>query len=81
MREAGVDERFAGQLVSLGRMTRGLKESGLPEGASTRLLIQAAQLAETGVDRITACRAGITESLTDDPELLTALDEMVLSVF
>ena len=60
MREAGVDERFAGQLVSLGRMTRGLKESGLPEGASTRLLIQAAQLAGTGVDRITACRAGIT---------------------
>jgi hypothetical protein len=34
-----------------------------------------------GVDDITACRAGITESLTDDHELLLALEEMVLSIF
>ena len=79
--EAGVDTIFAGQLVKLGRMTRGLKESGLPEGASTRLLIQAAQLAGAGIDAVSACRAGIIESLTDDPELLDALDEMVLSIF
>lgn len=34
-----------------------------------------------GIDNISACRAGITESLTDDPELLSALDEMILSLF
>lgn len=79
--EAGVDVNFARQLVRLGRMTRGLRESGLPEGASTRLLIQAAQLSGSGIDTITACRAGIALSLTDDPELLDALDEMIHSIF
>ena len=81
MKESGADAPFAAQLVKLGAMTRGLKDSGLPEGASTRLLIQAALLAGTGIDTITACRAGIVESLTDDPELLAALDEMILSIF
>lgn len=79
--EARISSDLASQLVVLGRMTRGLKESGLPEGASTRLLIQAALLSKKGIEIIDACRAGITESLTDDPELLAALDEMVLSIF
>ena len=79
--EAGVEEHFARNLVKLAHMTRGLKESGLPEGASTRLLIQAALLTRTGIDRIAACRSGISESLTDDPDLLSALDEMILSIF
>lgn len=81
MQEGRVDADFARQLVQLGHMTRGLKESGLPEGASTRLLIQAALLSRAGIKKITACRAGITESLTDDPELLSALDDMILSIF
>lgn len=81
MEESGADEYFAKQLVKLGTMTRGLKDSGLPEGASTRLLIQAALIAGTGIDTISACRAGIIESLTDDPELLSALNEMILSIF
>lgn len=81
MREAGIDEIFSRQLVKLGHMTRGLKESGLQEGASTRLLIQAAILTTSGIDRISACRAGLSESLTDDVELLSALDEMILSIF
>ena len=81
MKEADIDDDFARQLVKLGHMTRGLKESGLPEGASTRLLIQAALLARTGIEVTTACKAGISESLTDDPELLSALDEMIFSIF
>ncbi len=79
--EAGVDEPFAAQLVKLAHMTRGLKESGLPEGASTRLLIQAALLKRTGIDTVTACQSGIAESLSDDPELLAAMNEMILSIF
>lgn len=79
--EAQVDINFATQLVKLGIMTRGLKESGLAEGASTRLLIQTALLVNTGIDTIDACKAGIAESLTDDPELLSALNEMILSIF
>lgn len=79
--EGGVDASLASQLVKLATMTRGLKESGLPEGASTRLLIQAAQLTVSGIDIVSACRAGITHSLTDDPEMLAAMDEMIFSIF
>ena len=80
-REGGVDMALARRLVRLGEMTRGLKDSGLAEGASTRLLIQAARLSGRGIDIRTACHFGITEALTDDRELLLAIDEMVSSVF
>jgi len=62
-------------------MTRSLKDSGLPEGASTRLLIQAGKLMVKGIAARTACRVAITGPLTDDPELLAAIDEMVSSLF
>ena len=81
IKESGVSEELAISLVKLGRMTRGLKDTGLPEGASTRLLIQAGKLIEQGVDVETACNNAITEALTDDRELLQAIDEMVSSVF
>lgn len=80
-REGGVEVALATQLVKLAQMTRGLKESGLPEGASTRLLIQAAQLHRDGVEMREACRAGITHSLTDDVDMLGAMDEMISSLF
>jgi nitric oxide reductase NorQ protein len=62
-------------------MTRSLKESGLAEGASTRLIIQTILLIRSGIDTVRACRAGMIESLTDDPELLAAMDEMIFSIF
>jgi len=80
-REGGVEPQLAARLVKLAQMTRGLKESGLPEGASTRLLIQAAHLYRDGVAIADACRAGITHSLSDDPDILGAMDEMIASLF
>jgi len=79
--EAGIEMDLAARLVRLGNMSRGLKDSGLPEGASTRLLIQAGMLFRSGIDIKTACKVGIVESLTDDPDLLAALDEMVEALF
>ncbi len=81
IQEGGVSPEVAVSLVKLGNMTRGLKDSGLPEGASTRLLIQAGKLMGKGISVRTACHNAITEALTDDPELLEAIDEMVSSVF
>lgn len=81
VKESGIDSVTAGQLVKLALMTRELKESGLPEGASTRLLIQAAHLYTSGIGMGEACRAGITHSLTDDHDMLAAMDEMVSSIF
>jgi nitric oxide reductase NorQ protein len=79
--EAGIDAETAGLLVRLGAMTRGLRDSGLTEGASPRLLIHAGKLIRAGVAPRTACRAAITETLTDDRELQLALDELVSSLF
>jgi len=79
--EGGVDRKLALSLVKLAGMTRSLKESGLAEGASTRLLIQTGQLVRDGIDIHTACRAALIEPLSDDPELLAALEEMVSSIF
>lgn len=79
--ECGADEQLTRRLVQLAVMTRGLKDSGLMEGASTRLIIQTARLIKSGVGEIEACRSGMTESLTDDTELLGAMDEMILSLF
>ncbi len=81
VKESGIDEKMAIKMVKLATMTRSLKESGLAEGASTRLIIQTVRLIGSGIDTVTACRAGMLESLTDDPELLAAMDEMLFSLF
>ena len=79
--EAAVDERLAETLVRLGGMTRGLKDSGLQEGASTRLLIHAGKLIKSGIPSRVACQTAIAESLTDENELLDALRDMISSLF
>lgn len=80
-KEANISASVASKLVKLGRMTRNLRDSGLAEGASTRLLIQAAMLMNSGIDEKSACRSGIIESITDDPDLLESLDDMARAVF
>ena len=79
--EAGLGRDTAEALVRLGAMTRNLKDAGLPEGASTRLLIHAGKLMQSGMEARRACRAAISETLTDDHELLAAINEMINSLF
>ena len=62
-------------------MTRNLKGNGLDEGASTRLLVHAAKLMMTGVGARDACRSAVSEALTDDQEMLTAINELSGSLF
>jgi nitric oxide reductase NorQ protein len=78
--ESGIDRPMAEKLVLFGEKTRNLVESGLPEGASTRLLLHAAKLMQSGIDRQTACRNAISESLTDEKEMLKALGEIMNSI-
>ena len=81
MRESGVEETMAKRLVKLAEMTRNLKEKGLDEGASTRLLIHAGKLIQSGIKPKEACRAAITHTLTDDCEMKLSMDEMISSLF
>lgn len=76
-REGGVDASVAKQLVALGRKIRKLDHQGLRETVSTRLLVHAGKLARAGMPLRLACRVGIVEALTDDPNLVAALAEIV----
>jgi nitric oxide reductase NorQ protein len=79
--EGGVSEDIAQKLVKLGHMTRNLKGAGLDEGASTRLLVHAAQLIATGVSPQAACIAAVARSLSDDPDMTASLQDLVNAVF
>ncbi|MGE4110475.1 MAG: CbbQ/NirQ/NorQ/GpvN family protein [Burkholderiales bacterium] len=79
--EAGADATTAAALVRLAHMTRNLKGNGLDEGASTRLLVHAAKLIARGIAPAAACHSAIAEALSDDPEMLRAVDEFTSSVF
>lgn len=79
--ETGCTQVLAHRLVLIGRALRSLKDHDLEEAASTRLLVYAATLIGDGLDPLTACRAAIVESLTDDPEVADALLEVVSATF
>ncbi|TSA40963.1 MAG: CbbQ/NirQ/NorQ/GpvN family protein [Betaproteobacteria bacterium] len=79
--ETGLDADSAERLIRLAGMTRNLKGSGLDEGASTRLLVHAGKLIVRGIAPRTACNGAIAEALTDDPEMLRAVNELATSLF
>jgi len=79
--ESGVDEDTARRLVKFGEHTRNLKGSGLEEGASTRLLVNAGKLIACGIAPAIACDTAVGHALTDDPELLHAVHELAAAVF
>ena len=79
--EGGVDEALARKLVKLGELTRNLKGQGLDEGASTRLLVHAAQIVSAGRSPVEAANAAIARALTDDPDMTETLNDLVRAVF
>ncbi len=81
VQETGVAPEQAAHLVKFANMTRNLKGNGLDEGASTRLLVHAAKLIRGGISPVTACHTAITQALTDDAEMLTAVNELSSSLF
>jgi nitric oxide reductase NorQ protein len=80
-REGGIGAADAARLVKLAHLTRNLKGNGLDEGASTRLLVHAAKLIAHGVEPRAACNGAIALALTDEPEMLAAVHELVSAVF
>jgi len=79
--ETGIDAESAGKLVHLAGLTRNLKHNGLDEGASTRLLVHAGKLMARGIAPRAACQGAIAQALTDEPEMLAALHELISAVF
>jgi nitric oxide reductase NorQ protein len=80
-REAGVNRTLAGGLVKLGGKVRNLKNHGLDEGVSTRLLIYAGTLIQQGVSAEQACEVAIARPITDDPDMQRSILELVKAIF
>ncbi len=79
--EGRVSHDIAVDLAKLGEKVRHLKEHGLQEGASTRLLIYAARLIAGGIPARRACETAIVWSLTDDAEVQRSVEELVSTIF
>ena len=80
-REAGVSPAVAMDLAKLGEKVRHLKEHGLSEGASTRLLIYAGRLMAKGISSRRACQVAVVWALTDERDVQRSIEEVVSSIF
>ncbi|MFQ5934169.1 MAG: CbbQ/NirQ/NorQ C-terminal domain-containing protein, partial [Dehalococcoidia bacterium] len=79
--ESGVDSEIAKELAKLGEKCRNLRDHGLQEGASTRLLIYAGRLIKMGISPRRACQVAVVWALTDDSEVQRSVEEVVFSIF
>jgi nitric oxide reductase NorQ protein len=80
-KEAGVSGEIAQKLVKLGEKVRNLRNHGLEEGVSTRLLIYAGQLIGKGIAPARACEAAVARPITDDPDMQRSIAELVKAIF
>ena len=79
--ESGADDETALQLAKLGEKIRNLKEHGLGEGASTRLLIYAGQMIAQGIAPRRACQVAVNWAVTDDFNIQRSIEELTTSIF
>lgn len=79
--ECGISEKVASDLARLGQKVRHLKNQGLEEGVSTRLLIYAGKLIAQGIPEREACNMALVEALTDDADVQEAVSDLVDSIF
>jgi nitric oxide reductase NorQ protein len=79
--ESGCDRDIAQELAKLAEKVRNLKEHGLAEGVSTRLLVYTGKLIAQGISPRRACQTAIVWALTDDPEVQRSIEEVVTSIF
>ena len=79
--ESGCSAEDALELAKLGEKVRNLKEHGLGEGVSTRLLVYAGRLMSRGVSARRACQTAVVWGLTDDVEVQRSIEEVVTSIF
>lgn len=75
--EAGLKRSVATSLVDVAHRVRRLRDQGLAEGPGTRLLVSAGRLIAEGTSPAHACQVAIAAALTDDPDLLSAIGDII----
>ncbi|MEZ4411377.1 MAG: AAA family ATPase [Gemmatimonadales bacterium] len=79
--EGGVDHGTAAALVELAQRIRRLRDRGLVEVPSSRLLVATARLIAGGIAPAQATRVALMGPLTDDPDLLAAIGDLIAATF
>jgi nitric oxide reductase NorQ protein len=79
--ETGLDEDRAQRLAQMAQEIRNLKGYGLEEGASSRLLVYAGRLMNAGLDPVEACMTTISSVVTDDPEMIRSVNDIISAFF
>lgn len=79
--ETGLDKKICTRLAEMGEKIRELKSYGLEEGVSTRLLVYVGRLVEQGLSITTACESAISNTITDDPDVMDSINEIVHMYF
>jgi nitric oxide reductase NorQ protein len=75
--ESGLDAERSRTLAEMGQRIRLLKGFGLDEGVSSRLLVYVGRLMQGGLDPLTACRCAISQTLSDEPEIIASVEDLV----
>jgi nitric oxide reductase NorQ protein len=78
---AGINQEDAARLVRLGEKVRNLKDQGLEEGASTRLLIYTGLLMNAGIGVKDAVRHAIIEPVADDDDMRRSLEGVLDAIY
>ncbi len=79
--ESGVSFDMANDLAKLGEKVRNLRDQGLEEGVSTRLLIYAGLLMTQEIEPRRACEVAVAQAVTDDSEMVQGIREVINSIF
>jgi len=79
--ESGVNFEAAEELAKLAEKVRNLRDQGLEEGVSTRLLIYAGRLMVQGIEPRRACEVAVAQAVTDDLEVVRGIREVITSIF
>lgn len=75
--ESGVSADVAKRLVNIAKKIRSLHELSLLESVSTRLLVSAGKLIARDVPPRLACLTAIAEPMTDEPDALAAIRQVI----
>ncbi len=75
--ESGLEAKAVTEWVKLAHHIRNLKELTLRETVSTRLLVHCAQLVKSGLPPRLAGEVAIVQPLSDDPDIVRALKELI----
>lgn len=74
--ETGIDADTASKLVKIAGKIRNLRELGLTETVSTRLLVHAAGLIQSGLPKRLSVKTAVIEPLSDEEEIIAALTDL-----